>query len=195
MQKSKNKLTTKELIQAGGFGAIFIVLILVVITVTSIIPVLFIFEGVINGIVLGTIYILYVTKVPKRGAIMILAIFVGLISSTTFIYPFFISIVLGLFAELIAWSGQYKSSTKYILSYGVFSCMFNGAFITIVIARDDFLKAILNNYGRSYAYTLSSILSNGTVIVMVAATFVAGIIGGFIGKKLLKKHFERAGIV
>lgn len=30
--------------------------------------------------------------------------------------------------------------------------------------------------------------------ILVVASFVCGIIGGFIGKALLKKHFVKAGI-
>ncbi len=41
----------------------------------------------IAGIILGTVYMLYATKVPRTGAILVLAILVGLITSMATIYP------------------------------------------------------------------------------------------------------------
>lgn len=62
----KTKLTTKDLIAAGAFGAIYLV-------VLPVVPVLFLATPLIAGIVLGTVYMLYAAKVPKKGAILILA--------------------------------------------------------------------------------------------------------------------------
>ena len=50
-------------------------------------------------------------------------------------------------------------------------------------------------YGTYYSEVLGNILSMRNVVLLLIADFVAGLIGAFIGKKLLKKHFERAGIV
>ena len=76
----KTKLSTKDLIAAGAFGAIYLVVLTVLASVVlPMVPVLFLATPLIAGIVLGTVYMLYAAKVPKKGAILILAVLVGLI--------------------------------------------------------------------------------------------------------------------
>ena len=70
----KTKLTTKDLITAGAFGAIYLVLLTVLSSVLTIVPILFLATPLIAGIILGTVYMLYATKVPRTGAILVLAI-------------------------------------------------------------------------------------------------------------------------
>lgn len=113
--KEKNKLSVKELIQAGGFGAIYLVVYFALAMLLGFNPITFFVTGPIAAVVLGTVYMLYIAKVPKRGAIFILSIFNGFLLSTNFVYAFFIVIALGLIAELIAGSGKYKSITRNIL--------------------------------------------------------------------------------
>ena len=98
-------------------------------------------------------------------------------------------------AELIAGSGRYKSITRNILSFGVFSCASISVYVGILFTRDQYLETAMQYYGAHYTEVLGGILSLGNVVLLLVADFVAGIIGAYIGKKLLKKHFERAGIV
>ena len=53
--------------------------------------------------------------------------------------------------------------------------------------------------GCGYKNAKREVLIHGVfsmwVIVLLAAAFVSGLVGGLIGRKLFKKHFERAGIV
>ena len=52
----KTKLTTKDLITAGAFGAIYLVLLTVLSSVLTIVPILFLATPLIAGIILGTVY-------------------------------------------------------------------------------------------------------------------------------------------
>ena len=54
----KTKLTTKDLITAGAFGAIYLVLLTVLSSVLTIVPILFLATPLIAGIILGTVYML-----------------------------------------------------------------------------------------------------------------------------------------
>ena len=47
---------------------------------------------------------------------------------------------------------------------------------------------------RNILITVVKLTPSWMYFVLLIATFICGIIGGFIGKALLKKHFERAGI-
>ena len=84
----KTKLTTKDLITAGAFGAIYLVLLTVLSSVLTIVPILFLTTPLIAGIILGTVYMLYAARCrAEKGAILVLAILVGLITSMATIYP------------------------------------------------------------------------------------------------------------
>lgn len=193
--KEKNKLSVKELIQAGGFGAIYLVVYFALAMLLGFNPITFFVTGPIIAIVLGTVYMLYIAKVPRRGAIFILSIFNGFLLSTNFVYAFFIVIALGLIAELVAGSGKYKSVIRNILSFGVFSCASISAYIGIIFTREQYLEVAAQYYGTHYTEVLGNILSVRNVVCLLVADFAAGLVGALIGKKLLKKHFERAGIV
>ena len=75
---SNRKLRTKELIYAGAFGALYIVLMLVIVLGTSMIPVLYLLAPITVGLVCGTVYMLCVLKVKKFGAALILGVLFAL---------------------------------------------------------------------------------------------------------------------
>ncbi|MDN8787987.1 MptD family putative ECF transporter S component, partial [Staphylococcus aureus] len=68
----------------------------------------FLLTPLITGIILGPVFILYISKVPKRGAVFILAILSGLTLSSTTIAPLFIAIITGILAEIVL-----KDRSKY----------------------------------------------------------------------------------
>ena len=68
-------------------------------------------------------------------------------------------------------------------------------YIGVLFTREQYLESAMQYYGTYYSEVLGNILSVRNVILLLIADFVAGLVGAFIGKKLLKKHFERAGIV
>ena len=66
----KSKLTTKDVIAAGAFAAIYLVLLTVLaVMVLPIVPVLYLATPLIAGVLLGTVYMLYCVKVPRTGAV------------------------------------------------------------------------------------------------------------------------------
>ena len=169
----KTKLTTKDLITAGAFGAIYLVLLTVLSSVLTIVPILFLATPLIAGIILGTVYMLYATKVPRTGAILVLAILVGLITSMATIYPLIFAVVWGLIAELIT-AKRRKSA--------------------LILAKDAFLESCAGYYGEEYIATLDKLTPSWIVLVLIALALVGGLLGGLFGRKILKKHFVKAGI-
>ena len=84
----KSKLTTKDVIAAGAFAAIYLVLLTVLaVMVLPIVPVLYLATPLIAGVLLGTVYMLYCVKVPRTGAVLILSILVGPVSYTHLTLP------------------------------------------------------------------------------------------------------------
>lgn len=69
MSTKTNKLKTKDLIVAGAFAALYVVVLFAVVTVMGFVPILYLIAPFVNSVILGCIYMMYVTKVPKTGAI------------------------------------------------------------------------------------------------------------------------------
>lgn len=190
----KTKLTTRDLISAGAFGAIYLVLLTVLSTVLSVIPILFLGIPLIAGVILGSVYMLYTLKVPRRGAVLILAILVGLITSMSTIYPLFFAILWGVIAEIILAGERRKSANALVASYCVFNLTSMGPFFALVVAKDAFLESCAVYYGEDYAATLDAMTPSWIIIVFVVLALLGGLLGGLLGKRILKKHFIKAGI-
>ena len=72
-----------------------------------------------------------------------------------------------------------------------------GAYIPMVILPvqfDEFMRR--KGDVSSFAGIIHVIRANWWIIpLMILGTVICAIIGGFIGKKMLRKHFEKVGIV
>ena len=190
------KLQTKDLIMAGAFIALYIVVLYVVVTLLGFIVITYLMVPLIMPIVLGPIYYLYVTKIPKQGALLIfgavatLGLSIGSVWAT-WLWMIAITIV----AELIARSGNYQSKKKYMLSYMVFSLSCMAPFWMLVIAKDTFVDMCEMYYSAEYAATLSALTPPWIVAVFILMCLVGGFIGARFGMNVMKKHFKKAGIV
>ena len=195
MTPEKGNLKTKDLIMAGAFAALYMALFFALATVMGFVPIVYIFTPFILSVVLGPVYMLYVTKIPKRWAIMILAALVGLLTSMD---GFWISLIwalaLGLAAEFIARRGT-AFGKKLIVSFMVFGCTNMGPAWVLLLAKQRFLDVCAVYYGQDYANTIDSLTPWWIVFVFLAMAIGGGLIGGIVGSRILKKHFEKAGIV
>lgn len=196
MNQAKDyKLKTKDYIIAGAFAALYVVLLLVTVTATGFIPVVYIFCPLILSVVLGTVYMLYVSKIPKRWAIMILAALVGLVTSMGGMWIcIFWALLLGLIADLIANSGV-RSKKKYILSYMIFALTNMGPFWVLVLSKNKFLETCTRYYGQNYTNMIDKLTPSWIIFAFIGMALVGGLIGGIFGSRILKKHFEKAGVV
>ena len=190
---SEKKLQTKDLIMAGVFAVLYVGLICVLASVTGMVIPVYLVLPLIAGIVLGPIYTLYITKVPKMGSVIILSVLAGFVMSAASIAVLGYVVALGVIAQIILKVTDY-SETGVRLSYAVFACSTVGPFLTLYLARDTFLNACVQYYGQEYADALSAVTPMWFLFVQIAIAIVGGLIGSSIGVKLNVKHFKKAGI-
>ena len=196
MKTKTTKLKTKDLIVAGAFAALYVVVLFIVVSVLGLVPILYIMAPFFMSIALGAIYMMYVTKVPKAGAILILAVAVGLMTSTGGVWVSMIwCAVCGLIAEGIARLGKYKSKLHYRLSFIVFGCTNMAPFWLVVTGKKEFIDQCKQYYSIDYANAVDKLTPSWIIFVLIGIAAVGAIIGGALGSKLLKKHFEKAGVV
>jgi energy-coupling factor transport system substrate-specific component len=184
-----------RLIIAGAFAALYLALFFAAATVMGFVPIVYIFAPFVLSLVLGPVYMLYVTKIPKRWAIMILAALTGLLTSMDgFRICLIWSLALGLAAEFIARRGT-SSKKKLVLSFMVFGCTNMGPAWVLLLAKQRFLDVCAVYYGQDSANTLDRLTPWWIIFVFLAMAIAGGFIGGLFGSRILKKHFEKAGLV
>lgn len=192
----KKSLQSKDLIIAGAFAALYIVVMFLCASLVGLIPLAYILAPLILAVVLSPIWSLYVTKIPKRGAILILSILVGLLTMMGGVWQAGVwSLLIGIVAELIAAVGKYKSRKAYLVSYIIFACTNMGPFWMLFFAKQAFLDLCTAYYGADYAATLDALTPPWFILVFIALALVGGFIGGTFGQRLIRKHFKKAGVV
>lgn len=197
--KQNNKLQTRDFISVGIFSLIYAAVAFVVGGLAQMTPITFPFMPMVVALFTGTVFMLYVAKIPKRGAIIILGIIAGILLLITGMFwmmsAFFI--VLGIIADFICASGQFKSFKKNMAAYCLFALSPMGAYVPMAVMPAQFAE-FMNKKGdiSSFAGVIDAIGAQWWVIpLMLLGTVLCALAGGYIGKKLLKKHFEKAGIV
>lgn len=194
-----NKLTVPDLISVGVFTALYFVLVTVATFTCALLP------GVGNivlpalaALISGSVYMLLAAKLQKFGGITIMGLVMGLFFfvSGHFVLSFAANIVCGLLADLIVARGKFRSEKLLLVSYVVFSYGLIGPILPLWFMKDAYI-ANLTARGKDAAYidTLFAPINNGSFVAAMAAILVCAVLGGLFGQRMMKKHFEKAGIV
>lgn len=194
---NKNGLTVKDLVTTGIFSALLCIAMFIGGIPFAVNPVTTFYTSVGSAILGGPIFLLLAAKVPKRGPIMIAGILMGLVSFVTGMHwgQCLGYVVTGVMAEFIAGSQKYKSIKINILAYAVFCLGLTGAYLVYFADPVSWTSSMLSNgTTQDYIDTMNAAASPFVVIMMYAATIIVGVLSGWVGKKLLKKQFEKAGI-
>ncbi len=184
----------KDLINIGIFSAIYFVIVLIV-AMLGTIPIFLPMLTVIVPILGGIPFMLFLTRVRKFGMIWIMSIIMGILMLLTGMSwpPLAISAVTGLLAELVYKSGNYQSASRAVLTNGVFSLWIGGNYLPLFFAAEKYWST-RQNFGQDYIDAVTKLMPTWMCPVTFIAAFICGIIGGLLGKALMKKHFEKAGI-
>ena len=192
---NSKKLRTKELIYAGAFGALYVVLMLVIVLGTSMIPILYLLAPITVGLVCGTVYMLCVLKVRKFGAALILGVLFAICACSNAWFSFVGALAAALLAELVIKLGKYRSKKMYLLSFVVFNLNMACPYMMLSFARDSFLKRSVEYYGQEYADGIEKIAPTWIFFPILGFALIGGILGALLANTLIKKHFKKAGVV
>ncbi len=193
-RKNSEKLNVRDYITT----AICFVLLYVVFAVIgtpvgmSVVGNLFIFA--VCALLWGTIYMLLFSKVNKKGVALLFGLILAVLQLMNF---WAIALVLGIGAVVseLVWRklDRHKFSTMLICFTIQIVFWYLAQALPLIFLKDMYLAAV-----PAYAELYSSVyeLYVGPLFFAgLLATAIGCVLGGFIGKLLLKKHFEKAGIV
>ena len=194
-----NKLKVKDLVNIGIFSALYMAIAMVVMIPVGIAPILWLLWPGIAGLFGGVFFTLLLTKVPKMGASLLLALISGILFFATGECTWVIIVtfaIAGLLAEVMRKVLGYKSFKGIALACGFCAIGFIGSPLPMWLFQESYMKSIEEmGMGAEYVEGLQSMISAGSFIGMLAVAFIGGLLGTLIGHKMLKKHFEKAGIV
>ena len=194
MEKN-NKLKGKDLINIGIYAALTCVIITAV-SMIGFVPVLLPMIGIVAPLFAGIPLMLFMTKTKKFGMITIMGTLMGAFLWLTGMgyWPCIFGIVCGLIGDLICKSGDYNSPKKAMIAHGFLSVTYFGCMLPLYLDLEAYFST-RQGFGEEYVATIEGLLQPWTIPALIAGGFVAGVVGAWIGQKLLKKHFTPAGIV
>lgn len=119
LKTDSKKLETRDFISVGIFSLIYAVVAFVIGGVAQMTPVTFSFMPMIVALFTGTVFMLYVAKIPKKGALSILGVIAAILLFITGMFwmmsVFFL--VFGVIADFICASADFRSFKKNLLAY------------------------------------------------------------------------------
>ena len=193
----KKNLGVKDFITVGIFTAIMFVVEFACAMLGYIHPVMVAGLSVLIPLVGCIPMMLFYTKIEKFGMITIMSVLIAIIMFVTGMGYLGAPLIIlsGVIADLIAKSGGYKSFKKTVLSNGIFSLWICANYFPVVITADSYRKDLTDGgYSAEYCNNLFGAINYKTIAVLLILCFVFGCIGALIGKAVVKKHFEKAGI-
>lgn len=194
----QKSLTVKDLVTTGIFSALFFIFTMIGGAFFAVNPVLTFYMPMGSALLCGPIFLLLVAKVHKRWNITILGIIMGIIWFVTGMHWAFSLgyIGMGIIADLVAGIGQYKSKKINMLSYILMSL--GGVFTYVVFFVDPQGWAgtmLKNGTEQSYIDTMSAAAPSWLLVVIILGTLLVAAFSAWVGSKMLKKQFEKAGII
>lgn len=194
---NQSGLSVKDLVTTGIFSAIFFVFTMIGGVFFAVNPVLTFYMPMGSALLCGPIYLLLNAKVHKRWSITILGIIMGIIWFVTGMHWAFSLgyIAMGIIADIVAGLGQYKSKLINTLSYMLMSL--GGVFTYVVFFVDPQGWAgtmLKNGTEQSYIDAMNAAAPSWLLVVIILGTLLIAAFSAWVGGKMLKKQFEKAGI-
>ena len=198
MSDTSNRLKAKDFITVGIFTAIILVVEFACGMLGYIHPFIVASYVIMIPLVGAIPMMLFYTKVQKFGMITIMSILIAImmfVLGMGFLGAPLI-IIAGVVADLIAKSGKYKSFKKTMLSYGVFCLWICANYFPVIVTAESYRQDLIDEgYSAEYCNNLFLAINYKTIGILLILCFVFGCLGALIGKAVVKKHFEKAGIV
>lgn len=188
-------LQVKNLITVGVFTAIYIVLFFASGTL-GFIPIGMVLLPFILPVVTGIPFVLFVTKIKGFGMVSLMGLLLGLFMLITgHLWPTFTAaIIFGVVSDLILRAGRYKQWGSIVLGYIAFSAWIIGFVIPFFYMRSLYFAKMEEGYGEEYTTLLLKLLPDWMFYTMSAMIVAGALLGAWLGRRVLRKHFLNANV-
>lgn len=169
-------------------------LVFMLCSIPAFLPVLLPFVPILYALAQGIIFFVIGTRVQKKGAFVIYGVIQGIFG---FYIPYLVAYALaGLITEVILYKGGYGNPKALTISYMVTQfCAVMGSTIIPFYFALDATKQRYEEKGVAFASPTADIIGSWLGIVIVFLVILGAFVGALIGKRILRKHFEKASMV
>ena len=192
------RFSVKDLINIGIFTVLYVLVIAIFGQLGALVPITQVLGPLYIPIFAGIPFMLFLTRVKHFGMVTIMGLLVGLLILATgqSYWVLVVAIVCAPLADWIMMTGQYTSWKRSLLGYVVFAIPMIGTVVPLFFAREAFQSKVLASGHKDQAWvnTINSLTPMWMFFVMIVMIIVGAAIGAYLGRAMLKKHFERAGI-
>lgn len=193
---TKTSIGIRDLVMVGVFGAIYLV-IFSFSAMLGVVPLMTFLYPVLAAFLAGIPIILFLTKVNNFGLVTIFGFLPGLF---VFIggygwYALATGVVCGFIADILLKTGNYQKWINILLSYIVLSLWSIGSMMPLFILKEEYLEPYRATQGEAFVEKTAAMISSWALLGVILLTVIAAVVGAFLGKAVLRKHFVKAGIV
>lgn len=195
LKAAKKGLTGKDLITTGIYTAIYIASIFLI-GMFNAIPIFYPIFMFVGPVLIGIPMMLYYIKIEKFGMLTITGIICAVffyISGYTWICVAII-VPASLIADVALKIGGYKKFISMAISYSIISLGLMAGPANLWFAGESYWDNIRNSMGDQYADQLAKFMPIWMLPVGIILILVGGFIGALLGRKMMNKHFKKAGI-
>ncbi len=194
---NKQGLTVKDLVTIGIFTALLWVTMLIGGLPLAPNPVTTFYMPLSAALLGGPVFLLLVAKVPKRGPIALAGILIGIIwFAAGMHWAMDLGYVLGgILGDFLAGTKKYKSVKMNILAYICLSLGCTGSYLCFFADPVTWGSYMLEGgTSASYIDTMNTAAQGWMPYAILLGTVAVAAFSGWVGSRLLKKQFAKAGI-
>lgn len=190
-------LAPRDLINIGVFSAIYFAVTFIGAMIGFLGPVMMFVGFALSVLINGTVIMLFLARTRVLGALTIMGLVVGILMVLMghVWYTLAVTPVLGILADLIVRSGRYRSGALNVLAYGVFSLWMVTPLMPIIFQADAYFAQSAQDMGQAYADSMRRLVTPWFIAGWAVVEFLISVVSAWIGTRILRKHFVRAGIV
>ena len=196
-QEKKGFLNAKDLITTGIFSVLLLLAAMLTGGPFSAVPTLTFYFPIGAAVLAGPIFMLFIAKVPKHGALAIVGALLCILGTITGMhwgmnFGFLICAVL---AAIIAGIGNFKKPVLNLIAYIVYCIGPMGTYFVFFFNKESWVSFMLKKgTEQEYIDKMSEVATGTTMVIMVVGTIIVATLSGLLGLRLMRKQFIKAGI-
>lgn len=187
-------LKMRDIATIGIFGAILYVVTMVVGAVTGMEMTVYMFSCSFVALFSAPLYMLIMAKVHKKGAVLMTCAIVGILWALFGgIFVLLWMVILGIIGEVIASKTNYQNYKALTATFVLYvTAYYLGALAPLYYYSSYYFT---HGYSEEATQALINAAHTTAAYVAVPVMVIMAVLASMIAKKMLKKHFEKAGVI
>ncbi len=197
MNNDKKTLKAKDLIVTGIFAVLLLMAAMLGGGPFATVPTLTFYFPIGAAILAGPIFMLFIAKVPKYGALAVVGVVLCTLGTLTGMHwgMNFGFLICSILASVIAGMGKFKKPILNLLAYLVYCIGPMGTYFVFFFNRESWISFMLKKgTEQEYIDKMNEVASGKIMVIMVVGTLVVATLSGLLGLRLMRKQFVKAGI-